>query len=214
MCAPLCNALTGRDDGAELSSEVNRANLFLIPLDDERRWFRYHHLFGGLLRHELARTAPEQPSTLHQRAAQWYADNGDAAEAIGHAITSGDVPLSKQLVAAHWRQPFNAGQLETVRRWLDALPAELVAMDASLSAARVWVALDTGRLEEVGAALDAAETSVPPDAQLMVLRALHLYKAGAPGGAPAGLRWSSPTAANPCIPPHHPLVPGDPAMWC
>ena len=90
MCAPLCNALTGRADGAELIGEIHRANLFLIPLDDERRWFRYHHLFGGLLRHELARTAPEQPSALHQRAAEWYADNGDAAEAIGHAIASAD----------------------------------------------------------------------------------------------------------------------------
>ena len=59
MCAPLCNALTGRPDGAELISEVHRANLFLIPLDDERRWFRYHHLFAGLLRHELPRSAGE-----------------------------------------------------------------------------------------------------------------------------------------------------------
>ena len=147
MCAPLCDALTGRADGAELISEVHRANLFLIPLDDERRWFRYHHLFGGLLRHELARTSPEQPSELHRRAAQWYAANGDADEAIGHAIASGDDALSRRLVAAHWRQPFNAGQLETVHMWLDALPAELVAMDASLSAARVWVALDRAGLK-------------------------------------------------------------------
>jgi ATP/maltotriose-dependent transcriptional regulator MalT len=72
--------------------------------------------------------------------------------------------------------------------WLDALPAELVAASASLSAARVWVALDTGRLEEVGAALDAAETSIPPDTQLMVLRALQLYKAGDVGGASAKAR--------------------------
>jgi ATP-dependent transcriptional regulator len=164
ICAPLCDALTERADGASLISEIYRANLFLVPLDDEHRWFRYHHLFGGLLRHELARTAPDRPSALHQRAAQWYADHGDAAEAIGHAIASGDGSLSGRLVAAHWRQPFNAGQLETVRMWLDALPAELVSVDASLSAARVWVALDTGRLEEVGAALDAAETSVLPDA--------------------------------------------------
>jgi len=139
MCAPLCDALTGRADAAELISEIHRANLFLIPLDDERRWFRYHHLFGGLLRHELARTAPERPAVLHRRAAQWYADHGDAAEAIGHAFASGDDSLSRRLVAAHWRQPFNAGQLETVRMWLDALPAELVAADASLSAARAWV---------------------------------------------------------------------------
>ena len=213
LCAPLCNALTGRGDAAELISEVNRANLFLIPLDDERRWFRYHHLFGGLLRHELARTAPEKPAELHRRAAQWYADNGDAAEAIGHAIASGDVPLSRRLVAAHWRQHFNAGQLETVRRWLDALPAGLVAADPSLTAARVWVALDTGRLEEVGAALDAAEASGPPNIHLMVLRALHMYKTGDVGGAACRLQQISPSADDPFIATVHRLVQGISSMW-
>jgi len=212
MCAPLCDALTGRADGAGLISEIYRANLFLVPLDDEHRWFRYHHLFGGLLRHELARTAPDRPSVLHRRAARWFADHGDAAEAIGHAIASGDGSLSGQLVAAHWRQPFNAGQLETVRMWLDALPAELVATDASLSAARVWVALDTGRLEEVGAALDAAETSVPPDPQLMVLRALQMYKAGDVGGAAARLQ-EIPGADDPFIATVHRLVQGVSWMW-
>jgi LuxR family maltose regulon positive regulatory protein len=213
MCAPLCDALTGRADGTGLISEIYRANLFLVPLDDEHRWFRYHHLFGGLLRHELARTAPDRPPVLHRRAAQWYADHGDAAEAIGHAIASGDGSLSGRLVAAHWRQPFNAGQLETVRMWLDALPAELVSADASLSAARVWVALDTGRLEEVGAALDAAETSVPRDIQLMVLRALQMYKAGDVGGAAARLREISPSADDPFIATVHRLVQGISWMW-
>jgi LuxR family maltose regulon positive regulatory protein len=213
MCAPLCDALTGRSDGAELISEVHRANLFLIPLDDEHRWFRYHHLFGDLLRHELARTAPDRPSALHQRAAQWYADHGDAAEAIGHALASGDGSLSCRLVAAHWRQPFNAGQLETVRMWLGALPAEFAAADASLSAARVWVALDTGRLEEVGAALDAAEASVPPDTHLMVLRALQMYKTGDVGAAAARLREISPSTDDPFIATVHRLVQGISWMW-
>ena len=213
MCAQLCNALTGRADGAELITEVNRANLFLIPLDDERRWFRYHHLFGGLLRHELARTAPQQPSALHRRAAQWYAENGDPAEAIGHAIASGDDSLTSRLVAAHWRQHFNAGQLETVRQWLDALPAELVAMDPSLSAARVWMALDTGRLEDVGAALDAAEAAGPPDTQLMVLRALHRYKTGDVADAAHRLKEIAQSADDSFIATVHRLVQGVSSMW-
>lgn len=213
MCAPLCDALTERADGIELISEIFRANLFLVPLDDEHRWFRYHHLFGGLLRHELAQTAPDRPSVLHRRAARWYAEHGDAAEAIGHAIASGDHSLSGRLVAANWRQPFNAGQLETVRMWLDALPAELIATDRSLSAARAWVALDTGRLEEVGAALDAAEASAPPDTHLMVLRSLQLYKSGDVGEAAARLREISLSADDPFIATVHRLVQGISWMW-
>ena len=213
MCAPLCDALTGRADGAELISEIYRANLFVIPLDNERRWFRYHHLFGGLLRHELARTSPERAAILHRRAAQWYAEHDDATEAIGHAIASGDDALSSRLVAAHWLRTFNVGQLETVRMWLDALPAELVATDTSLSAARVLIALDTGRLEEVSAALDAAEASGPPDTRLMFLRALHMYKTGDVGGAAARLREISPNADDAFIATVHRLVLGMTSMW-
>jgi LuxR family maltose regulon positive regulatory protein len=213
MCAPLCDALTGRAGGAGLISEIYRANLFVIPLDDERRWFRYHHLFGGLLRHELARTSPERPAVLHQRAAQWYAEHDDATEAIGHAIASGDHALISRLVAAHWLRVFNLGQLETVRTWLDALPAELVATDASLAAARVLIALDTGRLEEVSAALDAAEASGPPDTRLMFLRALHMYKTGDMGGAAARLREISPSTDDAFIATVHRLVQGMTSMW-
>jgi LuxR family transcriptional regulator, maltose regulon positive regulatory protein len=108
---------------------------------------------------------------------------------------------------------FNLGQLETVRTWLDALPAGLVAADASLSAARVLLALDTGRLEEVSVALDAAEASGPPDTLLMFLRALHMYKTGNVGGAAAKLREISPGAGDAFISTVHRLVPGMTSMW-
>ena len=216
MCSPLCDALTQRADGEELISDIHRASLFLIPLDDERRWFRYHHLFGELLRHELNLHNPGQPAELHKRAAEWYAANGDAAEAIGHAIASGDFSLSRRLIAGYWRQPFNAGHTVTVRMWLDALPPEVVAADASLSAARVWTALDLGRLEEAGAALDAAEASGQPDAHLAVLRALHMYKSGDVGGA--GRRLAEiPLGAlgteDPFVATVHGLVQGISWMW-
>ena len=97
--------------------------------------------------------------------------------------------------------------------WLDALPAELVAADASLSAARVWIALDTGRLEEVGAALDAAEASGPPDTQLMVLRALHMYKTGDVGGAEGRLREIPLSTDDPFVATVHRLVQGISSMW-
>jgi len=213
MCAPLCDALTGRADSAELISEIYHANLFVIPLDDEHRWFRYHHLLGGLLRHELARASPERPAVLHRRAAEWYAQHDDATEAIGHALASGDDALSSRLVAMHWLRTFNMGQLETVRTWLDAVPAELVATDASLWAARVLIALDTGRLEEVSAAMGTAEASGPPDTRLMFLRALHMYKTGDVGGAAARLREFSPSADDVFIATVHRLVLGMASMW-
>ena len=213
MCAPLCDALTGRADGAELISEIYRANLFVIPLDGERRWFRYHHLFAGLLRHELARTSPGRPAVLHRRAARWYSRHDDATEAIGHAIASGDDALSSPLVAAHWLRTFNTGQLETVRTWLDALPAELVATDASLAAARVLLALDTGRLEEVSGALDVAEAASPADTRLMFLRALHMYKTGDVGGAAALLQEIPTDTDDTFIATVHRLILGVTLTW-
>ena len=216
MCAPLCDALTRRADGEELIGEIHRANLFLTSLDDERRWFRFHHLFGDLLRHELTVHYPGRPAGLHKRAAEWYAANGDAAEAIGHAIASGDFSLSRRLIAMHWRQPFNAGQPVTVRMWLDALPPEVVAADASLSAARVWTALDLGRLEEAGAALDAAEASGQADVHLTVLRALLMYKSGDVGGSGRRLGEISPGAPgtdDPFVATVHRLVQGISWMW-
>ena len=100
-----------------------------------------------------------------------------------------------------------------MRTWLDALPAGLVATDASLSAARVLIALDTGRLEEVSATLDAVEASGPPDTQLMFLRALHMYKTGDVGGAAARLREISPSAEDAFIATVHRLVLGMASMW-
>jgi LuxR family maltose regulon positive regulatory protein len=216
MCAPLCDALTRRADGEELISEIHRANLFLTPLDDQRRWFRYHHLFGDLLRHELSLHDPDLPSELHKRAAEWYAANGDTAEAIGHAIASGDFPLSRRLIAEHWRQPFNAGRPVTVRMWLDALPPEAVAADASLSAARVWTALDLGRLEEASAALDAAEASGQSDAHLAVLRSLLEYKSGDVGGAGrrlAEISLGAPGSDDPFVATVRRLVQGISWLW-
>jgi LuxR family maltose regulon positive regulatory protein len=212
MCAPLCDALMGRSEGEALITEIHRANLFLIPLDDERRWFRYHHLFGGLLRHELTLHAPQKPAELHRRAAEWYAAHDDAAEAIGHAIASGDLALSTRLIAQNWQEPFNAGQIETVRMWLDALPPDLVAADASLSAARVWIALDKGRLEEAGAALDAAEASGQPDPHLLVLRALHMYKSGDVDGAHRRLN-EIPLPGDPFVATVHRLIQGISSLW-
>jgi LuxR family maltose regulon positive regulatory protein len=218
MCGPLCDALTGRRDGARLIDDIHRANLFVVPLDDERRWFRYHHLFAQLLRNELARGEPEESRALHGRAATWFAAAGDTAAAVSHALEAGDHAFAGELVAAGWRRSFNAGQLDTVRAWLHALPGDLVAGHAGLSIARVWVALDSGRLDEAGAALDATEAAARdsahrPHGHLLALRALHTYKLGDVSGAARWLEALELSEGDPFVATVHRLLSGLCALW-
>jgi LuxR family maltose regulon positive regulatory protein len=213
MCASLCDAVTERHDSAELLDQIYRANLFLTPLDDAQVWFRYHHLFRGILRHELVRAHPQQSPVLHRRAAQWYTAAGDLAEAIGHASESGDTELAAGLVMRAWRQHFNAGQLHTVQRWLDALPAHVVASNVQLSVARIWLAMDAGGLDDAAAALRAAEQGTAPDVHLQLLRALHTYKTGDVGTAARLLRAIDRPPDEPFLATVRGLLNGVCALW-
>jgi LuxR family maltose regulon positive regulatory protein len=141
LCAPLCDAVTGRDDGAEQLDAVDRSNLFLVSLDTRREWHRYHHLFRELLRHELTRIAPGRCSDLHRRASAWHCEHGNMDEAIAHATAAGDFGDAGELIARHWRPVWSQGQFETVLGWIDALPPEAVLADARLCLARGWAAL-------------------------------------------------------------------------
>jgi LuxR family maltose regulon positive regulatory protein len=181
MCAPLCEALTGDADAAETLVEIERDNLFVVALDSTRRWYRYHHLFGELLRHDLEATEPELANDLHARAAAWFAEQGLAADAIHHAVAAGDTALAAELVATHWSDAFNRGRHITVARWLAELPADVVAADSRLWLARVWTSMDRGRVDEVEPLL--AEHAAPATEWLPVLRALHGFKVGDVGAA-------------------------------
>jgi ATP/maltotriose-dependent transcriptional regulator MalT len=141
LCAPLCNAVTGRDDGAEQLDAAERSNLFLVSLDTRHEWHRYHHLFRELLRHELMRTAGGLVPELHRRASGWHRKHGHVDEAIAHATAAGDLSDAGELVARHWRLVWSQGQFETVVRWIDALPQDAVLADARLCLARGWAAL-------------------------------------------------------------------------
>jgi LuxR family maltose regulon positive regulatory protein len=141
LSAPLCDAVTGRDDCADQLDAVERSNLFLVSLDTRREWHRYHHLFRELLRHELMRTAPDLTSELHRRASGWHREHGNIDEAIAHATAAGDFDDAGELIACHWRPVWSRGQFETVVRWIDALPPDAVSADARLCLARGWAAL-------------------------------------------------------------------------
>ena len=176
VTGPLADTLTGRTDGARKLADIERANLFLIPLDDRREWYRYHHLFAELLRHEQMRSGAGDVDELHRRAAAWLDANGAVDDAIRHACAAGDHELAVALVARRWREPFNRGELATVDSWLDALPAIAVAAEPDLCLARAWIALDRGRPREAERWLDGATRGGSGEAA--VLHAVLCFKLG------------------------------------
>ena len=176
LTGPLCDAVTGGADGAMRLIDIERANLFLVSLDDSRDWYRYHHLFGDLLRHELMHVDGAAVPELHRRAARWLAEAGSVDDAIRHAGAALDVPLASQLVRANWRAAFNRGELTTVDRWLDELPDTTVEADPDLSLARAWVAMDRGRLTEAERWLEHATRG--GSGESTVLHAVLCFKLG------------------------------------
>jgi LuxR family transcriptional regulator, maltose regulon positive regulatory protein len=194
LCGPLCDAVTAGSGSAAALEEIERANLFLVPLDTTRTWYRYHHLFGELLRHELHRSEPELVATLHRRASAWYRVAGLVPDAIQHAVGGGDLDQARELIAEHWLGFFNRGELATVAGWLDALPERAVARDPRLAVARVWLALDLGRPDEAGEWLERAERGLRQgwapglESGIALLRAVHRFKTGDVSQAQAAAR--------------------------
>jgi LuxR family maltose regulon positive regulatory protein len=183
MSGPLCDAVTGTTGSAARLEDLDRRNLLVIPLDAERRWWRYHHLFAEMLQRELGNGA--RVIELHRRAAQWHREHGMGAEAIRHALAAGDAAVAADLVAEHWSSAFNRGELATVDAWLAALPAAAVAADARLWLARLWTAMDRGQLVEARALLGRAEREAIPEVRdwAPVLHGLYAFKRGDLGEA-------------------------------
>jgi LuxR family transcriptional regulator, maltose regulon positive regulatory protein len=149
MSAPLCDALTSRNDGQQMLERLEHDNLFVIALDDERRWYRYHHLFADVLRSRLQREQPERIRELHRRAAAWYERNGWMSEAIRHALAAQEHDRAADLVEQVARKMWNRGEAMTLLGWLEALPEETKRWRPQLllqySAALLWV----GQLDDV-----------------------------------------------------------------
>jgi LuxR family maltose regulon positive regulatory protein len=160
MSAPLCDAVTGRDDSQTTLAQLEEANLFLVPLDDERRWYRYHHLFADLLRSRLQRAQPDQVPALHRRASEWYESQGQIVEAMGYALLAGDVGWIEHLVAGNALGIIYHGDLAVVTRWLDTLPAEVRRARPRLGVAQAWVLAYAGRLDDTEPLLQAAEKAL------------------------------------------------------
>jgi len=159
LSGPLCDAVTGRTDSQAMLERVERANLFLVPLDEVRGWWRYHHLFADLLRARLRQQQPGRVPELHRAAAAWSEAHGLADDAVRHALAAGDGAWAARLVERHADAVLLRSERATLARWLAALPAE-VAARPRLLLARALSALVGGRAEEVGGLLDAAERAM------------------------------------------------------
>ncbi len=167
FCAPLCDAVTGSANAAEIIEIIERDNLFLVPLDDKRLWYRFHHLFAQVLLGQLVRTEPAIVPALHRRASAWHRRSGSAEEAIDHALAAGDVAGAVGLIADHWPAYMDIGRVSTVRGWLRWLGDDQIGADPVAAHCAAWCAALTGDPQPVRRwlpVLEAAEDNGPlPD---------------------------------------------------
>jgi LuxR family maltose regulon positive regulatory protein len=158
MTAPLCDAVTQRDDSQEILGQLDQANLFLIPLDDERRWYRYHHLFADLLKSVLGKNFPNYEFHLHRRASIWFEENGLMVDAVSHALAAGETERVASLVEGNAALAMmDYGELNTLVTWLDTLPKEVACSRPWLCVFNAWALVYTGQLDAVEPLLQNAE---------------------------------------------------------
>ena len=221
LSGSLCDAVTGLPGSQALLEQTERDGLFLVPLDEVRGWWRYHHLFADLLRARLEQE-PGQAAELHRRAAAWYEEHGLPDDAIRHAAAAGEMARAARLIERHFDTVYSLrGEGATIQRWLSALPHDLVWSRPRLLLAQAQVAATGGRLDEVEPLLEAAERvsasvagepfepTVGPAGSLLVNIPAHIalhrsYLAQLRGGTPRarrrspGRRWASCTRASGC----------------
>jgi LuxR family maltose regulon positive regulatory protein len=158
LSGELCDAVTGRAGSQALLEQVERAGLFLVPLDEVRGWWRYHHLFADLLRARLQAEQPGQVARLHRSAAGWYEEHGLADEAVRHAVAAGEMTWAARLIERHFDAAHSLrGEAATIQRWLAPLPADLVRSRPRLLLAQAVAAATSGRLDAAEQLIDAAE---------------------------------------------------------
>jgi LuxR family maltose regulon positive regulatory protein len=161
LSGPLCDATTGGANGQETLETLERNNLFIVPLDHQREWYRYHHLFAELLRHRLRQQVSQEAlATLHLRAADWYEGNGLPAEAIEHTLQARDFGQAARLIEEQSEPLLLRGEADTLISWLAALPADLVQSRPFLGVAKAWALLIKAQFDQVEACIRAAETAL------------------------------------------------------
>ena len=160
MTGSLCDALTGLPDGRATLEALDRNNLFIVALDDQRLWYRYHHLFADALRARLAAEQPDKVAGLHAAASRWYADQALLDDAVAHALAAGDAEWAADLIELALPEVRRRRQDRTLRGWLEALPDEVVRGRPVLCTFLAWTRLVEGDLDGVEDRLQAAERAM------------------------------------------------------
>ena len=201
FCASLCEAAVGETDAGWNARAcldwIERSELFILPLDNRREWYRYHHLFQELLqRRASAELGADQVSNLHRRASVWFEERGLIDEALHHALAAGDLDLAARQMSAGLRDVINREDRPTLERWLRLLPEEVIQQRPELLMIRVWVLqfmwrldLQPQVLQQIETLLDTRGSSLPAEdlnilrAQILVVRAEHAYFRNQPARA-------------------------------
>jgi len=215
FCAPLCQAVCVLDTesqacempGQEFLDWLQQANLFVIPMDDQHRWFRYHHLFQQLLQRRLKRRfSPDDIATLHKQAGIWFAEKGLLDEAFRHMLTSGDIPAAARLVARHRHDLMNQEQWHRLAHWMGMLPSKIIAKSPELLISQAWSFWNRMRLPEMADVLDQAEPLLAAmsseaekgkelQSELFAMRSIQ-YFLSAPCDGPRALDYAQRAVTN------------------
>ncbi|OFX87176.1 MAG: hypothetical protein A2W99_07515 [Bacteroidetes bacterium GWF2_33_16] len=158
MSAPLCNAILNRNDSQLILEELEKNNMFVIPLDNERKWFRYHHLFADLLKQRLQLIEKETISKLHNKAIEWFNNNSMSALAIEHAIETKNFEKSIQLIGNMVEEMWEKGQHVAILNYGNILPEELIRKNANFCLYYAWVLIISGQVQKGATFLNDAET--------------------------------------------------------
>ncbi len=157
LCGALCDAVTGGNAGRAELERLERSNLFVVPLDDSRQWYRYHHLFADVLRAHLLEEPHDEVAALHRRASRWYDAEGEPVPAVRHALASGDVAAAADLVEAAVLGFLRDRREVTARSWIDDLPADVVSTRPVLAIGFIGALMSTGEFADVEPRLDEVE---------------------------------------------------------
>jgi ATP/maltotriose-dependent transcriptional regulator MalT len=162
LSGPLCDAVTGQHGGKAMVESLDRANLFVVPLDDRRRWYRYHLLFADVLQTHLMDEHPDLVAALHRRASLWYEQNEEPSQAIRHALAAGDVERAAGLIELAIPALRRSRQEATIRGWLDTIPDEVVRVRPVLAVGFIGALMARGEFEGVEGRLRDAERWLEP----------------------------------------------------